>query len=407
MTDREIAEIRRRFKRDRSSISRIRGCFVNENKEIISETDQSLGLLSETECDHVLSLLRKTLSGGTGIHLLDIDFSTTQVTSGEEHGLLMKLRDSQLSDDEAVKALYNRIIHGISLEGSYMILLATDTYDVFSFTKDGKKSEDSTEVFRYIICAVCPIQTTKPALSYLVKESCFKNVMSDAVVSAPQVGFMFPAFDNRATNLYGALYYTKATDNNHDEVARALFNVQRMPLPAKEQTETFKEILAESAGDSCSLHVIQSVHAQLCHVVEDHKEHKDEPLVVDKYALRDMLEFCGVSEEGVETFEKQFEKNFGTDAEVNPKNMMDTKRFEVRTPDVVIKVNPEKRDLVETRIIDGVKYVLIRADSGVEVNGIDVTIDGDGDAPSAVSRGNRGAENRQQDEDIAPWEDEA
>lgn len=375
MTDREIAEIRRRYKRERSSISRIRGCFVNENKDIISETDLSLGLLSETECDHVLALLKKTLSGDTGINLLDIDFSTTQVSSGEEHALLMKLRDSQLTDDEAVKALYKKIIEGLSLEGSYMILLAADTYDVFSFTKDGKKSEDAAEVFRYIICAVCPIQTTKPALSYQVKENCFKNVMADAVVSAPRVGFMFPAFDNRATNLYGALYYTKSKDNNHDEFARALFNIQHLPMPAKEQTETFKGLLAESAGEACSLHVIQSVHAQLCHVVEDHKEHKDEPLVVDKYALRDMLEFCGVSEDGVETFEKQFDKSFGTDAQVNPKNMMDTKRFEVRTPDVVIKVNPEKRDLVETRIIDGVRYILIRADEGAEVNGIDIRMD--------------------------------
>ncbi|MBE6557824.1 MAG: DUF4317 domain-containing protein [Ruminococcaceae bacterium] len=375
MTEREIAELRRRFKREKTSISRIRGCFVNENKEIVSEVDQSLGLMSETECDQVLSLLKKSLSGGIGVNLLDINFSTTQVSGGEEHPLLMKLRDSQLNDQEAVTALYKKIIEGLNLEGSYMILLAADTYDVFSFTKDGKKSEDATELFRYIVCAVCPIQTTKAALSYQVKESCFRNLIPDAVISAPQVGFMFPAFDNRATNLYGALYYTKSKDNNHDEFARALFKAEHLPMPAKEQTDTFRGLLAESAGDGCSLHVVQSVHAQLCQVVEDHKEHKDEPLVVDKYALRDMLEFCGVSQEGVETFEKQFDQSFGLDAEVNPKNMMDTRRFEVRTPDVVIKVNPEKRDLVETRVINGVRYILIRADEGAEVNGIDIRMD--------------------------------
>lgn len=375
MTDREIAEIRRRYKSEKTGISRIRGCFVNENKEIVSEVDQSLGLMSETECDHVLSLLKKTLSGGIGINLLDIDFSTSQVSGGEEHTLLMKLRDSQLSDSEATKTLYRKIVDTMTLEGSYMILLAADTYDVFSYTKDGKKSEDAAETFRYIICVVCPIQTTKPALSYQVKENCFRNVIADAVISAPQVGFMFPAFDNRATNLYGALYYTKSKDDNHEAVARALFKTEKLPMPAKEQTETFKGLLAESTDDGCSLHVIQSVHAQLCHVVEDHKEHKDEPLVVDKYALRDMLEFCGVSEAGVETFEAQFDKSFGVDAQVNPKNMMDTKRFEVRTPDVVIKVSPEKRDLVETRVIDGVRYILIRADEGAEVNGIDIRMD--------------------------------
>ena len=85
MTDREIAEIRRRYKREKTSISRVRGCFVNENKEIVSELDQSLGLMSETESDHILSLLKKTLSGGPGINLLGIDFSTTQVATGSEH----------------------------------------------------------------------------------------------------------------------------------------------------------------------------------------------------------------------------------------------------------------------------------------------------------------------------------
>ncbi len=375
MTEKEIAEIRRRYKRERSAISRIRACFVNENKEIISVADQSLGLMSESEADHVLSLLRKTLSGGHGINLLDIDFSTTQVSEGNEHKLLMKLRDSGLSDEESVSALYKQIISTFRQEGSFMILLAADTYDVFSYSKDGRKTDEAAETFRYIVCAVCPVVTTKPALSYHVKESCFCNLLPDAVISAPQVGFIFPAFDHRATNLYGALYYTKSKDDNQDDLARVLFGTQRLPLPAKEQTETFRGLLAESAGESCSLKMVQSVHAQLCHTVEDHKEHKDEPLTIDKYALRDMLEFGGVSEEGVELFEKQFDKSFGNDALVNPKNMMDVKRFEVRTPDVVIKVSPEKRDLVETRIIDGVRYILIRADEGAEVNGIDIRME--------------------------------
>lgn len=375
MTEKEIAEIRRRYKREKSAISRIRACFVNENKEIISTTDQSLGLMSESEADHVLSLLRKTLSGGHGINLLDIDFSTTQVSEGNEHKLLMKLRDSGLSDDESVSELYKQIISSFRQEGSFMILLAADTYDVFSYSKDGRKTDEAAETFRYMVCAVCPVVTTKPALSYHVKESCFCNLLPDAVISAPKVGFMFPAFDHRATNLYGALYYTKSKDDSQDDLAKSLFGTQRLPLPAKEQTEAFRGLLAESAGEACSLKMIQSVHAQLCHTVEDHKEHKDEPLAIDKYTLRDMLEFGGVSPEGVEHFEKQFDQSFGNDALVNPKNMMDVKRFEVKTPDVVIKVNPEKRDLVETRVIDGVRYILIRADEGAEVNGIDIRME--------------------------------
>ena len=34
----------------------------------------------------------------------------------------------------------------------------------------------------------------------------------------------------------------------------------------------------------------------------------------------------------------------------------------------------DKRDLVETRVLGGAKYILIRAEEGVEVNGVPVEI---------------------------------
>jgi hypothetical protein len=200
-------------------------------------------------------------------------------------------------------------------------------------------------------------------------------VVVDSVISPPALGFMFPAFDNRSTNLYGALYYTRATDNSHTEFTDAIFNAGQLPMPATEQKETFRSVLADAAGEACSLPVIRSVHAQLNQAMEEHRISKEpEPLTVDKYAIRDMLGFCGVPEENIEQFEEKFDKGFGQNAVLSPRNIVDVKKFEVKTPDVVIKVNPARTDLVETRVIDGVKYVLIRADGGVEVNGIDVNI---------------------------------
>jgi hypothetical protein len=216
----------------------------------------------------------------------------------------------------------------------------------------------------------------KPALSYYVRENCFRNIVADSMISPPALGFMFPAFDNRSTNLYGALYYTRATDNSHTEFTDAVFNAGPLPMPATEQKETFRSVLADATGEACSLPVIRSVHAQLHQAMEEHKISKEpEPLVVDKYAIRDMLGFCGVPEESIEQFEEKFDKGFGQNAALSPRNIVETNKFEVRTPDVVIKCNPARTDLVETRVIDGVKYVLIRADGGVEVNGIDVKIE--------------------------------
>ena len=375
MIDKEIAEIRRRFRSDKCSISRLRGCYVSEAKEIVSTTDQSLGLLTEDEQEQILSILKKTMSGAIGVHLLNLDFSTNQVMYGEEHKLLMSLRESMLSDDNAVNTFFSKVVASLNMEGSYMILLVADTYDVFSYRKDGSgKDDDASEVFRYVVCAICPIKASKTSLSYKVKENCFCQLGGDVALGRPEVGFMFPAFDNRSTNLYSALYYTRSTEDSHEELVNAIFNTGKVPMPATEQKNTFRGIIAESAGDACSLSVISAVHAQVAQVIEDQKAHRDEPCVIDKYAIRDILEASGVSDAGIEAFEKKFDADFGAHTEVNPRNMMDVKKFEVRTPDVVIRVKPERRDLVETRVIDGVKYILIRADEGAELNGIDIQI---------------------------------
>ena len=378
MNEKEIAEIRRRYKAEKTGISRIRGAYVNEKREIISELDQSVAMMTETETDEILSLLKKALSGKVDTNLIDIHFTTRQVMESPEHKLLCNLRETALADEALIHQFYQKIMDSLTLEGNYMILLAYDCYDVFSYRKDGAKDEDSTEMFRYILCAVCPIKTAKPTLSYYVRENCFRNVVADSIISPPALGFMFPSFDNRSTNLYGALYYTRATDDSHKEFTDAIFNAGDLPMPATEQKETFRSVLADAAGDSCSLAVVRSVHAQIHQAMEEHKISKEpEPLTVDKYAIRDMLEFCGVPEEHVEKFEQKFDQGFGQNAALSPRNLVDTGKFEVRTPDVVIKVDPAHTDLVETRIIDGVKYVLIRADGGVEVNGIDVRIEED------------------------------
>ena len=376
MNDKEIAELRRRFRADKTSISRIRGAYVNEKREIISEMDQSVAMMTETEADEILALLKKTLSGKIDTNLLDIHFTTQQVMESPQHKLLCNLRETALQDNDLVHEFYQKIIASLEIEGNYMILLASDAYDVFTYRKDGGKDDESTEVFRYILCAVCPIKMAKPALSYYVRENCFRNIVADSMISPPALGFMFPAFDNRSTNLYGALYYTRATDNSHTEFTDAIFNAGPLPMPATEQKETFRSVLADATGEACSLPVIRSVHAQLHQAMEEHKISKEpEPLTVDKYAIRDMLGFCGVPEENIEQFEEKFDKGFGQNAARSPRNIVETKKFELKTPDVVIKVNPARTDLVETRVIDGVRYVLVRADGGVEVNGIDVKIE--------------------------------
>ena len=374
MNEKEIAEIRRRYKPDKNNISRIRGCYVNETGEIISEFNQSLALTAQEETEKLLAILKKALSGTTGRNLIDISFETKQVVEGEEHALLTALRDSRLEDDDAVQALYRKILTTVMLEGSYMILLAHDTYDVPFRTKDGERMDDaSTDVYSYVLCAVCPVKLTKPALSYYVDESEFHSLQTDWIVGAPEIGFLFPAFDDRCTNLYGALYYTRDITKNQTDFVDTLFRAE-LPMPAAAQKDAFDAVLGESLAEECSCEVVQAVHEGLRERIEEHKDNAEEPLVVTKQEVKAMLGACGVSDSRVAAFDRKYDEEFGADAGLSPRNLIETGRLEVRTPDVVIRVNAERGDLLETRVIDGVQYILIRADEGVEVNGVDVRI---------------------------------
>ena len=376
MNEKEVAEIRRRFRPEKSSVTHVRGCYVSEQGEIVSQFDQSLALMPQEEGENLLSLLRRTLSGGLGRNLIGLSFSTSQVVDSPEHKLLMALRDSELKDEEAAAALFQQVAESFRLEGSgYLILLAYDSYDVPYRGRDGSTLEDASDtVYSYILCSLCPVKQTKPVLSYHIPENLFRNRDVDWVVSPPEAGFLFPAFDDRCANLYETLYYTKNTAESHQELVDALFR-RELPPPADAQKETFQSLLTETLESDCSMEVIQSVQGQIVNLMEEHKENKDpEPLVLSKGALELVLSASGVGEEHREAFAQRFEEEFGADARVCPQNLVDKKKFEVRTPDVTIKVNPERADLVETRIIDGAGYILIRAEGGVEVNGVPIRL---------------------------------
>lgn len=385
MNEKEIGEIRRHMRRDRSNMTAIYGCFVNDNKEIITEYRASTGIMSENEADKYFAILRKALSGSIGKNLIDLTFKTSQVAGSPEHELLMKLRETKLQDEDLRLEFYKKIIDTIIMEGNYLILLGCDSYDVPFKSKDDTLQNDSAdETFTYLICAICPVKQTKANLHYVPEEKTFHDGAMNQPVSAPEIGFLFPAFDNRSTNIYNALYYTRNIKENQEALIEAVFNTP-VPKPAAEQKKSFEALLTTALGDECNLDVVQTVHEQLCERIELHKESKvPDPLLIDKEVLKDVLTSCGVSETGVSKFSVQYDEAFGFEAELHPKNIIDSKRFEIHTPDIAIKIDPSRTDLVETRVIGGVKYIMINADEDVEVNGVSIHFQGETESETAA-----------------------
>ena len=374
LNEKEVAEIRRRFNPQKTNIIGVHGCYVNENREIVAEFNQPLAALTQDETEAMLALLKKLLSGGLDRNLIDIEFSNEQVLGGEEHKRLLKLRDSALCDEPELNALFSDIIETVRVEGAYLILAAADNYDVFTYREDGKKDEDSTELFKYFLCGVFPVKMTKPQLSFAAFDNTFKNIVANSVITAPLLGFMFPAFDDRAANIYNTLFYTKDSAANNSEIIDRLFKAEP-PMPAAEQRETFNSLLNGVTNDENNLEIIKNIQDEIGGMITEHKESKErEPLAVSRDDICDILRSSDMADEKIETFKAGFDESFGEKARLNPQNLVETKRLELTGADISIKINPERSELVETRVIDGVKYILIRADEEIEVNGVPINI---------------------------------
>ena len=376
MNQRELSEIRRRFKSDKCAISRIYGCYVNSSREIIADIDESLGLMSQEEQEMYLGLLKKALSGTLGRNLLDIEFSTAQVAGSDEHRLLQTVRQTGLQDESSRRELCRRIIDAMAMEETnYLILLAADSYDVpYRGRDDADLSDASDTVYKYFVCSICPVKAPTLELKYSSEDSGFHSASTGHIAAAPELGFLFPAFDDRAANIYNALYYSKNTEEIHQEVIDAVFRVEP-PMSAGEQKDVFSAALGETLQKDCSYDVVQSVHEQLRQRIAEHKESRDpQMLTLSVREMGDILQGSGVPEEKAEAFSDECRRQYGEDAALNPKNLIDSGKFQISTPEVKITVSPDYSHSIEARVIGGRKYILIPADEGVEINGIAVNI---------------------------------
>ena len=373
MNQREVSELRRRWRPEKSAAGRIYGCFVNSGRQIVSDLEESLGLMTQEEAETYLELLKKTLSGTLGKNLIDIVFSTRQVADSEEHRLLSDLRSSGLKDRQIRNAFYQKVIDSLDMNGeNYLILMACDAYDVPHRSKDDELQPDaSDEVFTYFLCCVCPVKAGRAALGYFPGDNEF-HYTAGQVVSPPELGFLFPAFDNRSANIYNALFYSRKPDELHQEFIDAVFHTEP-PMSSGEQREAFQEALSQALEEVCSVDVARTVHERLAERIVRHKETRDpEPLAVTAGDIGTILQDCGVSEARVDAFRENCDEKFGENTALSPANLIDAGKFQLRTSLATVSVDPGCSYLVETRVIDGRKYILIPAEEDMEINGLPV-----------------------------------
>lgn len=373
MNKKEIAEIKRQFTPDRCPFTRISGCYVDGEKNKVMKMKEAFLSLSEEEMFKYFEILKKTLSGTVGKNLLDMEFPLQQEAGGGTQEYLMKLKDSQLKDEELLDEFYDKVIETFVRPDNFFIILVHGAYDIPRRGTDNLEQFDaSDEVYEFVLCAICPVRLTKPGLSYNVETNRIGERIRDWFVEMPVTGFLFPAFTDRNTDIHSILYYSKNPDELNPEFARSLLGCE-LPLTATSQKETFNTLVADTLLSDCTYETVKTIHETLNSLLEEHKD-EPEPVRLEKEDMKRLLYDNGANDEVLEHFDEEFEQAAGGEvkAPIVVSNLVNTRKFEIRTPDVVIQVKPDRADLIETRILDGRPYFVIPAENSVEVNGIPI-----------------------------------
>lgn len=371
MNKKEISEIKKQFTPDNCAITRICGCYVDSEKNKKTEIVEAFLSLPEEDRFKYFDLFRKTLSGTVGKNLLTMDFPLDAEMPGGGQHFLLKLRNSHLEDNHLLEEFYETIIEHYDYGENYLILLIHALYDIPGKTSDNLDMFDaSDEVFDYILCAVCPVKLSKAGLSYDAQENHFHNRTRDWMVEMPDRGFLFPAFHDRGTDIHSFLYYSKNSEDLHEHFVETVFG-SPMPMTAGDQKETFNLLVEETLAETCDYQLVRNIHERLNELVKDAQENP-EPLMLDKHEVRSLLESSGADHEKMEAFDHNFDEAAGSNASLLVSNVTNTKKFEIKTPSVTIQVDPDCADLVETKIIDGRRCLVIGIDDQVVVNGISI-----------------------------------
>lgn len=371
MNKKEIAEIKKQFTQERCAITRICGCYVDGEKNKKTELKEAFLSLPEEEMFKYFAIFRKALSGTVGKNLLTMEFPLASEEAGGTQDFLMQLRASSLKDENLLEEFYDKIIENYYSVENYLILLIHAVYDIPGKSSDGEEMFDaSDEVYDHILCCICPVTLSKPGLSYDEESNAFHTRICDRVVNMPDIGFLFPTFHDRSTDVHSLLYYAAKPEELRMEFVEPVLGCN-LPLSAGDQKETFQTIVEETLGDACDYEVVKNIHEKLNEMIEEKKDEPD-PVVLDRAEVKRLLEYSGVEEEKLSSFEEKYEEAAGTDTCFVASNVANTRQFEIKTPDVVVKVSPDRMDLVETKVINGRKCLVISLDNSVEVNGITI-----------------------------------
>ena len=364
MRRKDILELKKRFKKEQCTFTKVCGCYVNGEKHTILKFRESFLNLDEDDYFKYLEIASKVLSGTIGNNILELNFETNEDFINEKQISLMQLKNSHLKDDTILDNFYDLIIDNYDYTGNFLILFFHDVYDVITKTKDNVKIDESEEVYEYVLCAICPVSLSEPGLRYFEEENEIKARIREWVVESPTNGFVFPAFIDRSCDVNSIMYYTKNAKDTHTELMETVLG-----CPSKQtatfQKETFQSIIKDSFSldENKADKIFMDIQENLSAMIEEYEALNDdtdcEPISLTKKDIQNLLIESEVPVEITAKIENSYVENFGDDIPL-AKNLIDAK---------TLKANVQRKK--EERLHKQVEILQARLDEIKQENAID------------------------------------
>lgn len=358
MNKKEILELKRRMTKTNCTFTRMCGCYVNAEKEIVLTFNENFLNLGEDELHKYLEIAAKTLSGTRGNNLLELTFPKEQEEAGGKQQFLMGLKESKLKNDELSQTFYQLVIDNYDYAGNYLIILFHDVYDVMAKTSDNRTLDESEEVYEYLLGAVCPVTLSKAALGYIETENRIGPRMRDWVVGVPDAGFVFPAFTGRSTDIHSVMFYTRDTKEPHDEFMEFILGCTARQT-ATEKKNMFTDIISGAVPDERRRgRVLYDIHETLQGMVDEkalftEPAQEPDPIVLTPQAIKDVLATSKVPEEIAERIGQSYVEKFSIEPPVAEllvdKKILSSGAHERREEELLIEVQQLKDELGQTK----------------------------------------------------------
>lgn len=369
MDKKAVAEVRKLFRRTDCRIDKLRGCFVNEEKNRIFDIRESFLALEDEEMSKYCEIFSKTLSGRIGRNLFEAEFPLAEEDAGGRQHFLRRLEQSQLENDALLEEFYEKVIDTLDFSGKYLILLAHGVYDIPMKTKDGLDLEDaSEEVYSFLLCSICPVELLREGLCYDGMIQAFRSRTSDWGVKKPMAGLLYPAFTDRQPDIHSVLWYAAKGEDRHEELSDALIGAE-LPMAEKQQKNVFRGVIEESLGRDCDFERVRNITEAVARLAEEAKDEPN-PVQLGKREVRQLLEDGGADEEVLKKFDAVYDEQVEPGTALMAENLADTARVEVKSPVMKVSIRSEAAALLETRVIGGQEYLLVPLSDEVELNGI-------------------------------------